>query len=531
LEADSDSAEGWSKGDRMNYLLLKTSAQDKCFINITSDSVMLKVVDYYEHHGSAQKRIMAYYTLGRVYSDMMLAGDAINYYKKALNMDDLNDSSSLVIRGRSADWIAQTMMYQEIFAKALPYFKMADSLINRAGNRSVEVYILRNIGRNLLTQKDTINGIAYFNKAANQALSIHDKDLYKMVVSELSDVFMDMKDYKRAKKAIDISYDTLNVSTCEIPIENNSMARYYYETGNIDSAIYFYSKCLNTDNIYVNMRGTSVLSSIYAKRNRPKEALALLNKCIDYKDTLNANTEKQNESLINTLNKKLENERTQAHKSRVQSDVIFGLVLLLIAVVASTLYIIRRRRIKAKMRNDKLTALIEWNKAKSTATINEHKKKIAELESTISGMQANNDELEKARMEAEKASHQQTVSKIESENKVREIRVQKFKTSDIYCRFHSQNFSPTRNDYFELENSLNATYDDCMKKIRELHADIKDNEWEMCMLLKADIPIKNVALYLGCQINNVSMIRIRLFTKIFKRKGSSAEFDKFIRDL
>jgi tetratricopeptide (TPR) repeat protein len=103
LEADSDSVKDWSKGDRMNYILLKTSAQDKCFINITSDMEMLEVVDYFEHHGTPLKRLTAYYTLGRVYSDMMLAGDAINYYKKALNMDDLNDSASLVIRGRSAE--------------------------------------------------------------------------------------------------------------------------------------------------------------------------------------------------------------------------------------------------------------------------------------------------------------------------------------------------------------------------------------------------------------------------------------------
>jgi hypothetical protein len=61
-------------------------------------------------------------------------------------MDDLNDSASLVVRGLSAEWIAETMMYQEIFAEALPYFKMADSLVSMSRNYSVESFILRNMG-------------------------------------------------------------------------------------------------------------------------------------------------------------------------------------------------------------------------------------------------------------------------------------------------------------------------------------------------------------------------------------------------
>jgi tetratricopeptide (TPR) repeat protein len=531
LESCSDSVKDWSKGDRMNYILLKTSAQDKCFINITSDMEMLEVVDYFEHHGTPLKRLTAYYTLGRVYSDMMLAGDAINYYKKALNMDDLNDSASLVVRGLSAEWIAETMMYQEIFAEALPYFKMADSLVSMSRNYSVESFILRNIGRNLLTQKDTTKGIAYFYKGADLALSIHDSATYKNIISELPGTFMDMKDFKRAKWAIDASCDTANIALHDIACNNECIARYYYETGNIDSAIYFYSKCLNTENIYVNMKSTSMLADILANRNRTKEALALLHKCINYKDTLNASTEKQNKSLINTLNKKLEDEKKQDHKSLVLTNVIFILVLLLIAVAITTFYFIWKRRVKAKKQDEKIRELRDYVNANSTATINEHKKKIAELESTISDMQANYDELEKAKMVAEKEVHRQTVGKIESENKVREIRIQKFKASDIYSRFHSQQFIPTNSDYEELEKYLNATYDNCIKKIKELYADINTNELYLCMLLKADLPLKMIANNLNIKSNNIYMIRRRLYAKIFKQKGSAADLDKFIDEL
>ena len=43
---------GQSRSVRMNYALLMTEADDKCYITHTSDSLMLKVVDYYGHHGT-----------------------------------------------------------------------------------------------------------------------------------------------------------------------------------------------------------------------------------------------------------------------------------------------------------------------------------------------------------------------------------------------------------------------------------------------------------------------------------------------
>ena len=36
---------------------------NKAYIDFTSDSTMLAVVDYYEHHGSANDKMLAYYIL------------------------------------------------------------------------------------------------------------------------------------------------------------------------------------------------------------------------------------------------------------------------------------------------------------------------------------------------------------------------------------------------------------------------------------------------------------------------------------
>ena len=102
MDADDDSAKvairmldgvktqlpEFTKGQRMRYQLLYHKAMNKAFIPFTSDSIMQEVADYYEHHGSANNRMLAYYVLGCVYRDMHEAPTALEYYNKATEQAD-----------------------------------------------------------------------------------------------------------------------------------------------------------------------------------------------------------------------------------------------------------------------------------------------------------------------------------------------------------------------------------------------------------------------------------------------------------
>ena len=102
MDADDDSAKvairmldgvktqlpEFTKGQRMRYQLLYHKAMNKAFIPFTSDSIMQEVADYYEYHGSANNRMLAYYVLGCVYRDMHEAPTALEYYNKATEQAD-----------------------------------------------------------------------------------------------------------------------------------------------------------------------------------------------------------------------------------------------------------------------------------------------------------------------------------------------------------------------------------------------------------------------------------------------------------
>lgn len=77
---------------KMRYELLRAKAQNKAFVDFTTDSIMLLVADYYDHHGTPNDRLMAHYLLGCTYRDMGEAPRAIDSYQTAIACADTTDS-------------------------------------------------------------------------------------------------------------------------------------------------------------------------------------------------------------------------------------------------------------------------------------------------------------------------------------------------------------------------------------------------------------------------------------------------------
>ena len=128
----------FSKSQKMRYELLRHKAMNKACITFTSDSVMKEVVDYYDHHGSANERMLANYVLGCVYRDMHEAPMALEYYNKATEQADTTaadcDYGTLyrVYSQMGFLFSKQYLPYQELnaFGKAEKYAYLAKDTLN-----------------------------------------------------------------------------------------------------------------------------------------------------------------------------------------------------------------------------------------------------------------------------------------------------------------------------------------------------------------------------------------------------------------
>ena len=80
-----------SKFERMHAELLRGKVMNKAYVNFTTDSVMLEVVDWYERHGNGNQKMLAYYILGCAYRDLEDAPSALKYLNLAVDAVDEKD--------------------------------------------------------------------------------------------------------------------------------------------------------------------------------------------------------------------------------------------------------------------------------------------------------------------------------------------------------------------------------------------------------------------------------------------------------
>ena len=85
LDQNSDS---FSKRTKMRWQLLLTTAKNKCDTVFHSDSLQLELVKYYDRQGSPNERMTAHYLLGRAYSDMGKAPQALQCFLDAVECAD-----------------------------------------------------------------------------------------------------------------------------------------------------------------------------------------------------------------------------------------------------------------------------------------------------------------------------------------------------------------------------------------------------------------------------------------------------------
>lgn len=77
-----------SRSERMYYELIRAKVQNRAYVDFTTDSVMLEVADYYDHHGTANDRMLAHYLLGCTYRDLKEAPMSLQCYYDAVEAAD-----------------------------------------------------------------------------------------------------------------------------------------------------------------------------------------------------------------------------------------------------------------------------------------------------------------------------------------------------------------------------------------------------------------------------------------------------------
>ena len=525
----------FSKAQKMRYELLRHKAMNKAYISFTSDNIMKEVVDYYDHHGSANERMLANYVLGCVYRDMHEVPMALEYYNKATEQADTTaadcDYGTLyrVYSQMGFLFSKQYLPYQllDAFGKAEKYAYLAKDTLNAIIN-----YQNKGDAYDYLGKKDSV--VAINLRSANMFKRIGDNYNAAVALGCNYSYYIEMQDTVNAKKAFEAYFST--------GYEGNSnygdakafllceKGRYYMFVSRLDSAFSCLNQSLKLSKSYSNKAAaTKVLAQYYARVNKPVLAMKYALKSSEYNDSdLLAVRESQLQQIQAMYNYGRNQEI--ARKAEFKAERITMLVYVLIAggvvifLLLTHLYLRQLKKKKEKivvtkqLYDDSLLKLRQkQEELELLRTVNDRKiaDVIKEKEQTINKLE---DDLKDIRDKYSNSS----LSDVDI----------LLKESSIYKRIKYLELHPKEimreNDWIELEETIEQLIPSFIPLLKNR---LNVMAYRICLLVKLEISTSSIAILLGLSSSAISKYRKVMLEKLCGRSGKPKDFDEYIRQI
>ena len=473
--------EGEPEEVRMYYLLLKIKAKDRNFEPHTSDSIILKLVSYYERKPNHDLLKQAYYYAARTYISLKDATLAEEYLEKALNVEGSLSNSQILW------WMGDLYRNQGLYDMAIESFHQA--LDNEQPKDSIEQMIdMFALGNTYREMERYDSCIHYMQETYKMAKNSNDTSLMRTSSKAIADMAVKHGQYNYARHILGNLLP--HVSESKDGDLLMTAANLYVKTGQRDSAYMIYQRLAGLPlttrmklDVYKN------LLSLNLKRGNMAEAYGnlLYYEHLDdtvHKDDLSATLlkmksvydyrvrEKHNEELI------IANE----HKKLWIVSISTLLVLILVLLFWAINYYRQKQVIlnfKVKERDELIANYLQKNK----------QKKATERE--------------------------------------------KIERSEIYqtiIETIKQGYHLTEKDWQQLEQTVNGVFPHFNARLSEL-CKMGHHDYHVCLLIKVGLQPKDIANLTDHSPESVSSTRRRLYIRAFGQKGTPKDWDSVVLSL
>ena len=519
------------KDFRLWYALSRTEADDKCYILHVSDSAIRIAAGCYDSYGSALQRIRADYLLGRVYCDMHLYGHALTSFNKAIAVDAENDSVINRYKARAATWAGYVYEVEGLHKDALRYNKLAYGYAKKAGAQVTEIYSLRDIGRSYRDLKRNDIAMPYYQQAAKKAKAIDDANLYNMVMEELAGIYIEEGRLDEAYAALNTKF--LATTDKDIASHYYIWAMYFEKIGQLDSAVAYDKRGMKYSEISIKRDVSLDLARLLTKQGKRDEAMEYYEKYSVYSDSVEASELKETSDMLSQVEKSIDVERKNAALASSQLRLAAVMSILVVVVVIASvallgMYLKRKRKQREQLERVRRYRLERSMKEKQRAQQNKERIALLENELTASNQTLSELRQELIRNEAEMLKYKDALTAFEQKHG--ELLVADLADTDVYKLYHDPVAKPTSADYHMLVEALNKAYSDFTLRLKEFYPDIRSNEMWICCMVKAGLTSKEICNISYYSYSSIGMAKVRLYGKMLGKKGSSRDFDAFIRD-
>ena len=212
-------------------------AEDKAFITHTTDTLMLRLVDYYETVGDKTFLPTAYYYAGRVYNDMNDDTRALRFFQKTAEMID----SCSTLYGPLYSQMGYLFLYQGIYDKGIEAFSRAYRQYKRVRNKVGIAAALCGIAFCQQRQGMELEALRHFKQAIALTREAGDKSYEADIIGQIANccapnALMTLKEYGEDYASPDTKRLIDEMIAREIPMIPNEAIR-RKAADNIDSIV------------------------------------------------------------------------------------------------------------------------------------------------------------------------------------------------------------------------------------------------------------------------------------------------------
>ena len=522
----------FSQSQKMRYELLRHKAMNKACITFTSDSVMKKVVDYYDHHGSANERMLANYVLGCVYRDMHEAPMALEYYNKATEQADTTatdcDYGTLyrVYSQMGFLFSKQYLPYQllDAFGKAEKYAYLAKDTLNAIinyQNRGDAYYYLGN--------KDSV--ITINLRAANMFKHIGNNYAAAIALGCNYSYYIEKQDTVNAKKAFEAYFSTGYEGNLEYEDSKAYVlcqkGTYYMFTGQLDSACYILQQSLKFCKSFSNKAATTkALAHYYAKVNQPSLAMKYALQSSEYNDSDLIRARKSQLQQMQAMydygrNQEVAKNAEQKAERSTRMNYMIVLSCLMLFLLLSYIY---RKQIAIKKKKIAVSKLLyEDSLLKLKRLQDERAKLVAENDNKLAQViMEKENTISKLKAEITHIQERYSLSSVSDADLI-------LKDSSIYKKIKFIEVHPKEKmceeDWKELADTIEEVIPNFIPVLKNK---LNDKDYQICLLVRLGFSTSLVARLLELSDATISKSRKTMLKKICRKEGKPKEFDEYI---
>ena len=527
LQGMTDSLTMLPEEAQMYYHLLTIQAKDKQYVTHTSDSLINRIVSFYENYGDKERLMLAYYYQGSVYRDMNDAPRALKAFQQAMDLNVPNYD----LQAKAYNPMGTLFMYQGLYDEVIRVNRKAIELYLLQGKNSKISYAQRDIARMYNVKSMPDSALFYYKEACHTALADNDSARYYGILGELGGYFYRIGRMEEAKQTLlDVNQKGTPKSKAHIYI---NLGNIYEETQQWDSAHHYYKKTIKHGSINKKCNAYYHMAWMESRRGNHPQAMAYMKRHVALKDSIEKMTKTETIAKINALynyqHTADENANLKLNMEKTKNRNLLLFFVSILGILMAVNYLMKKHR--EALRIQRVLNQIEKDKYNnSLAIIKENELKISQLNEKAKVCSHLQKELDLIQKEMLKLRNKE----IAEANIHNDMRINTFLQSSLYEQLQEASYGKVcikDEDWVRIQSMLDYVYPHFKERLYNLYPQLSEMEERICILIKLSIPPTGIARIVNRTGPAIANARIRLHKKIHKTEGSSEKFDEFIKNL